>query len=360
MNTVYLFIASLSSGGAEHQLTMLANMMADQYNVNIVTFSDVEDHYPIDDRIRRVRLEKKSKWRTFFSCFSYFLKLKRGCVISYGQRENLLCLLPMIFNHRVKVIASDRNTTIGKPSLTEKILCKILYRRAQFIVPNSQTQANYLCCKYPKVANKVVTITNYTDLNQYVVAPYPHNNVLRIGVFCRYEQQKNYQRFVLVVKKLVDQGLDNFVVEWYGNQARLGKPHPGYLNMKKLVKQNRLEKKILLNNSIKGVAAKMAEMDVLCLPSLFEGFSNTISEGICCGRPMLVSRVSDNPVMVRDGVNGFLFNPLDVDDMAKKFEKMLNLSREKREQMGMAGRKNAETLFNKEKFKQDYIKLIES
>ena len=74
----------------------------------------------------------------------------------------------------------------------------------------------------------------------------------------------------------------------------------------------------------------------------------------------MVSRVSDNPVMVRDGVNGFLFNPLDVDDMAKKFEKMLNLSREKREQMGMAGRKNAETLFNKEKFKQDYIKLIES
>ena len=165
MKPIYLFIASLASGGAEHQLSLLANLMVDKYEVNIVTFANVEDHYSIDDRIKRIRLEKMSKWKTFFSCFLFFLNLKYGCIISFGQRENLLCLLPMIFNHKAKIIASDRNTTVGKPSFIETILCKILYKRAKFIVPNSHTQANYLCNKYPMLVDKIIAITNYTDLH---------------------------------------------------------------------------------------------------------------------------------------------------------------------------------------------------
>lgn len=359
MKSIYLFIASLSSGGAEHQLSILANILVKHYHVTIVTFADTKDHYPLDNRVKRVRLEKGNHFKTFMSCFKFFLALKEGCVISFGQRENMICLTPLLLNHRVKVLAGDRNTTYGEASRMEKLLAKVLYYRAAYVVPNSHSQANYLSSSYPHLSRKIKAITNYTDLNQYVVAPYPQNKVMRIGVFCRYEQQKNYQRLVLAVKKLADKGMDNFMVEWYGSQARLGSPHPGYLDMKGLVEKFHLEKVIFLNDSIQGVAAKMAEMDILCLPSLYEGFSNTISEGICCGRPMLVSRVSDNPVMVHDGVNGFLFNPLDVDDMAEKIEKILNLSRKKREQMGMTGRKIAESLFDKEKFEQDYINLIE-
>ena len=99
--------------------------------------------------------------------------------------------------------------------------------------------------------------------------------------------------------------------------------------------------------------------DVMCLPSLFEGFSNSLSESICCGKPVLASNISDNPIIVRDGVNGFLFNPTDVDDMANSIKKMLDLSDDERIEMGNRSRSHALSLFNLEKFTNDYVEIIE-
>ena len=74
---------------------------------------------------------------------------------------------------------------------------------------------------------------------------------------------------------------------------------------------------------------------------------------------MLVSDVSDNGMMVEDGVNGYLFNPYDVQDMADAIEKMLKLSSKEREEMGKRSRKKAEELFDKEQFIGSYIDIIE-
>lgn len=360
MNPIYLFIASLGSGGAEHQLSVLGNLLVEHYDVTIVTFANVEDHYSLDDGIKRVKLNRKNKWLTFISCFLFFLNLKKGCVISFGQRENFICLIPLCFNHKVKIISSDRNTSLGKPTIIEKLLGNFLYARANYIVPNSHTQTKYLKNKYLKLKDKLVTITNYTDLVNYKMLPFAKNKMVKIGIFCRYEQQKNYHRFVLAIEELVNRGHNDFLIEWYGSQKLLSATHPGYLEMKKIVEDKGLSKYIKLNDAIHDVAGKMSQMDVICLPSLYEGFSNTVSEGICCGRPMLVSNVSDNSLMVHDGENGFLFNPLNVLDMADKIEEMINLSVEQKTQMGIKSRLIAENLFDKDKFKNSYIKLIES
>lgn len=77
MKTVVCFIASLSSGGAEHQLVELTKLLSDYFNVTIATFVDVEDHYVIDNRVKRIRLGMgKNKFWKALGVFSFFFENK--------------------------------------------------------------------------------------------------------------------------------------------------------------------------------------------------------------------------------------------------------------------------------------------
>lgn len=127
-----------------------------------------------------------------------------------------------------------------------------------------------------------------------------------------------------------------------------------------MMKEYGLTDTIIIKDPTREVASLIPQYDVLCLPSLHEGFSNSISEYICCGRPVICSNVSDNPVMVKEGENGFLFDPTDASDIAEAFSRFFSLTKEMRTAMGRRSREIAEALFDKERFISAYIDLIES
>lgn len=359
MKDISFFICSLASGGAEHQLTLLADMLAQKgYKVRIITFSSIPDHYNFNERIERVRICHKNSIINFLCVFFYLLKLRTGCFISFGQRENFISLLPFLFK-RTKFIAGERNNTVGPSSRIEKILVNCLYRRANYVVCNSRSQGVHLS-KYKKyLAKKIRVIHNYIDLNLYKAQKYPQNQVIQIGIFCRLEPQKNIKRFAEAIKKLKDTTNQPFFINWYGNKHFISSDLKAYYDsFIKQIKRDGLEETILIHDPVKNVHELLPKFDAIALPSLHEGFSNSISEAICCGKPMLVSNVSDNPVMVKDGYNGFLFDPTNTDEIVSAFVKFLQLSSEQRMVFGHNSRIVAENLFNKEKFISDYMDLI--
>ena len=359
---INIFICSMSSGGAEHQVAILSNLLVDRgYRVTITTFGDNDDHYSLNSEIRRVRLaEGKSKIIKLFTILWYFLTITTDVVISFGQRENFLSLIPLCFR-RIRVIAGERSLSIGKQSLRTKFLHKVLYRRVNVVVSNSYSQRDYLVSSIPQLASKVITITNYTDLQHFAYRIPPCNDIIRIGIFGRYNIAKNYERLIQVVGVLKQNGYSQFRIDCYGNHhLRGGQMNEDYLKYKDLVKKMGVGDIIYLNDHVRNVAEKISMFDIICLPSLWEGWSNAISEAICSGKPMLVSNVSDNSRMVHNGVNGFLFDPKSIDDMVGAFEKMFALDKDTIEAMGRESRKLAEKLFDKEQFITKYIQLIEN
>lgn len=64
--------------------------------------------------------------------------------------------------------------------------------------------------------------------------------------------------------------------------------------------------------------------DVYVQSSLYEGFSNTIVEAMATGLPIIATRVGGNPLLVRDGVNGEMFTPGDVEDLKKLLIMLFN------------------------------------
>lgn len=351
----------MGSGGAEHQMSILTTMLAERgYNIELVTFSGEGYHYSVSEKVSRIRIAKTdNRILKFLSIFWFFLTHKTDCVISFGQRENMLALIPLVLRPKIKVIAGERNFTVGKQSNVERILFRYLYKRADFIVPNSYSQGEYISAQQPRLSRKIVTITNYTDIKEYHYLKPIEKEIVKIGVFCRYSQQKNYVRFAQVVKMLKDDGY-TFQIDWYGNMCdSKGRYNADYIAFALLVEKYNIGSVLKLNDHIKNVKDVIPLYDALCVPSLHEGWSNSISEGICCGRPMLVGDVSDNKRMVHCNKNGFLFNPTDIQSMYNAFTAFLNLCYSERVKMGECSRKYALQLFCEENFVKSYIKLIE-
>ena len=363
MKKILFIVSSFGCGGAEHQCAQLINMLIDKgYEVKCASFGDVPDHYYISPKVNRIKLGPgTSTKKKILAVEKYLLTAKVDVVFAFSQRISCLTLFPLLLRPRVKVISSERNFTVGEPDKFEKILMKTgIYHRANYIVPNNYSQGEYLTKKKPSLAKKIHVITNYTDTNLYKSTPVPNNIIPRLGIFSRFEKQKNFHS-LLKALFILNQRCDyKYHIDWYGNHSFNTKAQKKYYDEGlKRIDDYMLNEYITIHEPTKNVAQLIPSFDAMCLPSLYEGFSNSISEYICCGRPVICSDVSDNSIMVHEGENGFLFNPLDVEDIVRAFSSYFSSSKEKRLLMGQKSREIAEQLFDKELFINEYIKLIE-
>jgi glycosyltransferase involved in cell wall biosynthesis len=87
------------------------------------------------------------------------------------------------------------------------------------------------------------------------------------------------------------------------------------------------------------VPARMAAADVFAFPSLFEGSAVVTYEALACGLPSVVTPAAGS--VVRDGMEGLIVPPADVETLAEAMECLGN-DPELRREMGHAARRRAE------------------
>ncbi|BBL72623.1 glycosyltransferase family 4 protein [Methylogaea oryzae] len=63
------------------------------------------------------------------------------------------------------------------------------------------------------------------------------------------------------------------------------------------------------------------QADIVCIPSLHEGMSNVMLEAMACGKLCVCSAVGGALDVVRDGDNGFLFEPRSAQSLAQALDK---------------------------------------
>jgi L-malate glycosyltransferase len=97
-------------------------------------------------------------------------------------------------------------------------------------------------------------------------------------------------------------------------------------------------------------------MDILVLPSLREGMPNAVLEAMACGLPVIASNVGGASEILRDGENGLLICPTDVEQLSHHLYQ-LALSPERCRAMGAAGRRYVERDFKMEYMVNKYTNL---
>jgi glycosyltransferase involved in cell wall biosynthesis len=91
------------------------------------------------------------------------------------------------------------------------------------------------------------------------------------------------------------------------------------------------------------------------LPSQwYENSPSTIYESFALGKPVIGSRIGGIPELIEDGVNGLLFEPANVEDLAEKIKYLYHhpLLAQK---MGISARKKVEEKYSEEEY---YKKLL--
>lgn len=105
------------------------------------------------------------------------------------------------------------------------------------------------------------------------------------------------------------------------------------------------------------LAYQMGRARVLVLPSTSEGLGRVLLEAMLCGTPAIGSRVGGIPELIRDGENGYLVPPGDVEQLADALRKVLGDPHI--EEMGERARQFAEQFFSPEAYLEGYRRLLE-
>jgi L-malate glycosyltransferase len=111
-----------------------------------------------------------------------------------------------------------------------------------------------------------------------------------------------------------------------------------------MVREHGLTKDVVFLGKQNQVQDLLNCADVMLLPSEMESFGLAALEAMACGVPAVCSRVGGLPEVIRDGLEGFLVSPGDVQTMSARALEIL-MDPAKRESMGRAARRRASAEF---------------
>ena len=181
----------------------------------------------------------------------------------------------------------------------------------------------------------------------------PDKYLLYLGNF---KPHKNVASLVTAYKRVVSNFPEYKLV--------LAGPLNGHgLKMKDLVVRNGLQDHVVFTDTIREEdrpEAIFSMAEVFIFPSLYEGFGLPPLEAMACGTPVIASNVTAVPEVIGDA--GITVNPLDIDELSRAIEDLLN-NQEKRDFLSKRGRQRSKRFCEEEtagKIYQHMINLLES
>lgn len=110
--------------------------------------------------------------------------------------------------------------------------------------------------------------------------------------------------------------------------------------LKRLAKDRGIDNKVRFLGWRRDIEKIMPALDVFALPSLNEGMGRVLVEAMCCGIPIVASKVGGITELVRNGENGYLVEPGNVNSLSHAIKQLLRDER-LRERMGKRGKEIA-------------------
>ena len=261
----------------------------------------------------------------------------------------------------VRVVATDMSTATFDPHSRALRLSLLVFMLADGVVTQTEVNRRSLIALAPWLRSKTVVVRNDVDTERFspaVVEPRPGAPFTFCVVGTVYAV-KNPEAVVRAVRELLDRGVREFRVDWYGRfgldaeTERLPDTNPAV----RLAANLDVDTHIRFHGPTSQIERVLQRSDALLHASVQEGFPNAVVEGMACGLPVVVSRVSDLPLVVQEARNGFVFDERDVGAIADAMAKMIATSADERRSMGARSRELAVQWFGLERFVGDFENL---
>jgi glycosyltransferase involved in cell wall biosynthesis len=353
-------IGALGTGGSERQLSELAaGMVARGHEVEIAAYDGAG---AFDSRLeaqgvkvrrmtggsKRDKLRAVRRWARTFD---------PDVLHGFMKRASGLAVLANLPRRRRRVVASDLSTATymrGSPALWGAL---VLFAMADRVATQTETNRRSLRMLAPWLRSKVVVVRNGVDTGRFVPSLQPRRQgslrFLCVGTVYRL---KNPVRLVEAVRLLHDRR-PGFTLDWVGNLGQGGGESEEYRQAAALVREHGMSDVLRFAGPADRIETTYHDHDALVHVSVQEGMPNAVLEGMACGLPLVVSRVSDLPLIAAEGRNGFVCDETSPASIAEAMERMLDLAEPERLAMGARSRELAVRWFGRERFLIEYETL---
>jgi glycosyltransferase involved in cell wall biosynthesis len=348
-------IDHLGGGGAQRQVVELGLHLGARKDlrVTILTYHDVDF---FGERLRRagievVRVAKRGAldatlpWR-----MARWMRSARPDVVhAYMLAPSLWSLLAsrcLPRSLRPAVIAADRSGRIGE-GRAQSALERFVYGRADAVTVNAEPLvAGMQALGVPQ--ERIHYLPNGIDLEAWDrerARPCPlefEPGRFHVGLVGRLEPQKNHGLLLEALSRIGPERLADWRV-WFVGAASGGEAFAGRLRAE--VAGRGLARIVQFVPLQRDVAAVLQGLNVLALPSSYEGFPNVLLEAMACGVPSVAAAVGDVPNLIEDGVTGLLVDALDADRLAAALLDLRGRSEAERRRMGERARAAVEARY---------------
>jgi glycosyltransferase involved in cell wall biosynthesis len=177
-----------------------------------------------------------------------------------------------------------------------------------------------------------------------------------IGYVGRVDKGKGWDLFIDLIVKVREEGNLNYNIKFIivGNGTE-------YSKMIEKIAKNKLEEEVLLMDFLSQEQLRSIYniIDILVFPTTREGESLGLVglEAMACGTPVVGSNMAGPKEYIEHGMNGFLFEPNNLEDLFKQVEKYYGITKNKRSLM-IEEAQNTSNLYSKEKVKDQLVRIF--
>lgn len=186
------------------------------------------------------------------------------------------------------------------------------------------------------------------NLEHYALAPYPGEGTTRFLFVGRVMREKGVEELFAAMERLRAEDADCCLDVLGGYEENYAETIRTY------EKQGWLH----YHGYVQDVRPYIEQAHCFVLPSWHEGMANTNLECAAMGRPLITSNIPGCREAVQEGESGLLCEPKNADSLYQAMEYFLSIPREVRTQMGRAGRRHVENVFDKKKVVAETVKAL--
>ena len=229
------------------------------------------------------------------------------------------------------------------------VMYRTAFRKVETVFFENQANAQAFVRRRILSAKKEVVLSGAgINLEEYRYRQYPDNEKVHFLYLGRIMKEKGMDELFAAVEQLRKNGCE-FILDLVGFFED---------EYKKQVEQFQSEGIVRFYGFQENPKPYYAQTDCVVLPSYHEGMSNVLLEAAASGRAIITTDIPGCREAVDNGKSGMLCKVKSTDSLYKAMKRFTELSREKRELLGKAGRKKMEREFDKKKVVEETVKVI--
>ena len=311
---ILFVISSLSSGGAERVMSILANQFIKSHEVIIVTMAKTDSFYSLHKNIKHIKLNllKNSKnilqsvMNNLYRIKAFveiFKKENPDVIISFMTHTNILAIIASKIAKK-KIIISERIAYDFYNSKILNFIRRLIYPLSDFIVV--QTYADKKNYDYLRNVDII-----YNPLNLKTNNIKKENIILAVG---RLDKQKGFDNLIKAYSKLE--------TDWKLFIAGDGQEKK---NLENLIKKLNLRDNIFLIGNQQNIFEWYNRASIFILSSQKEGFPNVLIEAMSMGCSVVSFDCPYGPgEIIENKINGILVENQNIDKLALSIQELID------------------------------------